>query len=66
MFFRLDNKRIRIMMTKAHIYNKVKKIGFLSLSSLLFVSCNDFLDKEPDDRVELSTENQIIMLLSGS
>lgn len=54
------------MMTKAHIYNKVKKIGFLSLSSLLFVSCNDFLDKEPDDRVELSTENQIIMLLSGS
>ena len=53
-------------MTKAYIYNKVKKIGFLSLSSLLFVSCNDFLDKEPDDRVELSTENQIIMLLSGS
>lgn len=54
------------MMKKAYIYNKVKKAGVLTMSSLLFVSCNDFLDKEPDDRVELATENQVVMLLTGS
>ena len=54
------------MMKKAYIYNKVKKAGVLTMSSLLFVSCNDFLDKEPDDRVELVTENQVVMLLTGS
>ena len=53
------------MMKKAYIYNKVKKAGVLTMSSLLFVSCNDFLDKEPDDRVELVTENQVVMLLMG-
>jgi len=52
------------------LYNKVKKAGvftlLLPLSSFLFVSCNDFLDKEPDDRVELATADQIVMLLTGS
>ena len=57
-------------MMKTNIFNKVKKAGQLSLlfplSSLLLASCNDFLDKEPDDRVELSTENQVVMLLTAS
>ena len=57
-------------MMKAILYNKVKKacqLAFLlPLSALLLASCNDFLDKEPDDRVELSTEDQIVMLLTAS
>lgn len=57
-------------MMKAIIYNKVKKacqLAFLlPLSALPLASCNDFLDKEPDDRVELSTEDQIVMLLTAS
>ena len=40
--------------------------AFFIFHSLFFISCNDFLDKEPDDRVELATEDQIIMLLTGS
>lgn len=31
-----------------------------------FAACEDFLDKAPDDRVELSTEDQVVMLLTGS
>ena len=54
------------MVTKAYLLNKVKTAGLLTMSSLLFVACNDFLDKEPDDRVELSTEDQVVMLLSGA
>ena len=46
---------------------KACQLAFLlPLSALLLASCNDFLDKEPDDRVELSTEDQIVMLLTAS
>lgn len=55
---------------KSILYNKVKKTGrclmLLPLFSLLLASCSDFLDKAPDDRVEIATEDQVIMLLSGS
>jgi hypothetical protein len=40
--------------------------AFFILQSSFFVSCNDFLDKEPDDRVEIKTAEQAIMLLTAS
>lgn len=57
-------------MMNYNIYNKVKKAGLFSLlfplSSLLFVSCNDFLDQAPDERLEIDSEEKVIMLLTGS
>ena len=36
------------------------------IAGFSFAACEDFLDKAPDDRVELSTEDQVVMLLTGS
>ena len=38
----------------------------LPLSSLILFSCSDFLDKLPDERKELSTEDDVVDLLKGS
>ena len=58
--------------------NKIKNNNFLRTGSVCcgiaaaltaafsLAACEDFLDKAPDDRVELSTENQIVMLLTAS
>ena len=35
------------------------------MAGLVFASCSDFLDKAPDDRVELATEDQVVMLLTA-
>ena len=56
------------------IYNKIKNrgakiamkmlgIAFITLHSSLFISCNDYLDKLPDDRAELNTDLKITQLL---
>lgn len=36
------------------------------LAAGTLASCEDFLDKAPDDRVELSTPDQVVMLLTAS
>lgn len=38
-------------------------IPLLFIASLLASSCNDFLDKMPDNRAELTTEQKITRLL---
>ena len=53
-----------------NIYNKVKRAGYLSLllpvSGLLLVSCDDYLDKLPDERAELDNNQKITQLLVGA
>ena len=40
-----------------------KKIFVFSSAVLLLSSCNDFLDKMPDSRTELDTEEKVTALL---
>lgn len=40
------------------------KVLFLGVLSLSAASCSDFLDKLPDERVEITTEDQTIKMLS--
>ncbi|MCR4602093.1 MAG: RagB/SusD family nutrient uptake outer membrane protein [Prevotella sp.] len=60
-------------MTKIFFKNKFSALGLACCgvataltASVALTSCSDFLDKEPDDRVELSTEDQVVMLLTAS
>lgn len=43
--------------------NKIYQIFALSLGVLALSSCNDYLDKLPDDRAELNTEQKVTQLL---
>ena len=58
------------MITKTTKYYKVKKAGrltlLLPLSALCLASCSDFLDKEPDERSNIDTEDKVVQLLVGS
>jgi len=41
----------------------IYKIGVMGLGMAALVSCNDYLDKLPDDRAELDTEQKVTQLL---
>lgn len=43
--------------------NKYIKIGLLSFSLMGLVSCNDFLEKSPDNRMNLSSKEDVASLL---
>lgn len=43
--------------------NKIYKLFAMSLGVLALASCDDYLDKLPDDRAELDTEKKITQLL---
>ena len=45
---------------------KIYSIFVLSLGMLVTTACDDFLDKIPDERTELTTESNIVDLLKGS
>lgn len=45
---------------------KIYNIFVLSLGMLVTTACDDFLDKIPDERTELTTESNIVDLLKGS
>ncbi len=38
-------------------------ISLTLLSAMVMISCGDFLDKEPDERVAIDTEDKVVMLL---
>lgn len=43
---------------------KIKKLAYIAVAgAMMLTSCNDFLDKMPDNRVELQTPNQLLSLL---
>lgn len=50
-------------MKNIKIYNKVVTVA---LACMALTGCDDFLDKAPDDRVEIVTADQVVMLLTGS
>lgn len=41
-------------------------IAAIVLASMSLTACGDFLDKQPDERKELETENDVVDLLKGS
>ncbi len=45
---------------KLSIY-KFFQVGAMALA---FMSCNDFLDQNPDERVDIDTEEKVVQLLS--
>ena len=45
-----------------NIFSKIKVLSFVTLS-LTLASCNDFLDKNPDDRTEINTVEKVQKLL---
>ena len=49
-------------MTKTYI-SKIGTVCCTAVSALMLTSCNDFLDKLPDDRAELNNEKKITQLL---
>ena len=44
--------------------NKYIKVGLLSLSIVSLTSCNDYLDKTPDNRMELKGKDDVASLLA--
>ena len=54
-----------IILKKSHLINFSFVICCLLCGGIVS-SCNDFLDKEPDDRVEIKTVSDAIMLLTAS
>ena len=45
---------------------KINNIMLIAGACLMLTSCNDFLDKLPDDRANLNTEEKITMLLTSA
>lgn len=48
-----------------NIFSRIKALSFMMLA-LAFASCNDFLDKNPDDRTEIDTPEKVTKLLGSA
>lgn len=44
-------------------YKFIRTLGVMTLAALTAVSCDDYLDKNPDNRTEIDTEDKVVSLL---